>query len=124
MTQLRTGIDFVDTHRVAELIDELGDTFMQQTWTEEEIAECQSDVERLAARFAAKEATIKALQSGLAKIQPKDIRIINSPNGAPEIQLTGTAATQAQELGLAQWSVSLTHDAGLAAAVVVALGVD
>ncbi len=124
MTQLRTGIDFVDTHRVAELIDELGDTFVQQTWTEEEIAECQSDVERLAARFAAKEATIKALQSGLAKVPLKDIRIINSPNGAPEIQLTGTAATQARELGLAQWSVSLTHDAGLAAAVVVALGVD
>ncbi len=124
MTLLRTGIDLVDTHRIGELIDQLGDTFVHETWTAEEIKDCNADIERLAARFAVKEATIKALRSGIEQVKLRDIWITNESNGAPKLHLTGTAATQARELGLAQWSVSLTHDAGLAAAVVVALGVD
>ena len=124
MTLLRTGIDLVDTHRIGELIDQLGDTFVHETWTAEEIKDCNADIERLAARFAVKEATIKALRSGIEQVKLRDIWITNESNGTPKLHLTGTAATQARELGLAQWSVSLTHDAGLAAAVVVALGVE
>ncbi len=121
MTTLRTGIDLVNSARVASLIDNLGDSFVRHTWTSEEIAECGSDVDRLAARWAAKEAAIKALNAGLDEISPTDIWVRTKSDGAPELCFAGPAAAQAHRLGLTEWSVSLTHERGLCAAVVVAL---
>ena len=124
MTELRTGIDLVDINRVAELIEKFGNTFLRETWTAQEITECDANVDRLAARWAAKEATIKALHSGLEEISPTDIWVSTADSGVPELHLDGGAALKARQLGLSQWSVSLTHEQGFAAAVVVALGVD
>ena len=76
---------------------------------------------RLAARFAAKEAVLKALGVGLGACPFRDIEVISSPSGAPLLVLTGTAADLARGQGVAAWRLSLTHTASVAEAVAVAL---
>ncbi len=77
--------------------------------------------ERLATRFAAKEAVMKALGVGLGAFAFHDVEVTRSPSGAPVLVLTGAAAALAAEHGVQGWRLSLTHTATIAAAVVVAL---
>ena len=77
--------------------------------------------ERLAARFAAKEAVMKALGVGLGAFPFHDVEVVSLPSGAPSLVLSGRAAALADGLGVAGWRVSLTHTASVAEAVVVAL---
>ncbi|HBO34937.1 MAG TPA: ACP synthase, partial [Anaerolineaceae bacterium] len=72
--------------------------------------------------FAAKEAVSKALGTGIGKVAWQDIEILHEWSGEPILHLHGNALLVAQEKGLRQWSVSITHDGGLAAAVAVAIG--
>jgi holo-[acyl-carrier protein] synthase len=74
----------------------------------------------MAARFAAKEAAMKALGVGLGAFAFADIEVLRLPSGAPELHVTGRAAELAASLGVANWSVSLTHTDETASAVVVA----
>ena len=76
----------------------------------------------LSGLFAAKEAVSKALGTGIGVVHWRDIEIIHLPTGQPTVQLHGMAAKVAQELGLSQWSVSISHDRNKAVAVAVALG--
>ena len=76
---------------------------------------------RLAARFAAKEAVLKALGVGLGACPFRDIEVVSTPSGAPLLVLTGTAADLARSQGVAGWRLSLTHTASVAEAVAVAL---
>ena len=76
---------------------------------------------RLAARFAAKEAVMKALGVGLGAFPFHDVEVVSLPSGAPSLVLSGRAAALADGLGVAGWRVSLTHTASVAEAVVVAL---
>jgi holo-[acyl-carrier protein] synthase len=82
-------------------------------------AERDLPLESLAARFAAKEAVAKALgaPAGLAW---HDVEVLRGPGGRPVLRATGTVAAAAAALGVTSWHVSLTHDAGVASAVVVA----
>jgi holo-[acyl-carrier protein] synthase len=75
----------------------------------------------LAARFAAKEATMKALGVGLGAIDWHDVEVVRLPSSAPSLRLTGRAAARATDLGIEDWKVSLTHSGLVAEAVVVAL---
>jgi holo-[acyl-carrier protein] synthase len=76
----------------------------------------------LAARFAAKEAVMKALGVGLWKFKLRDVEVARRTGGAPELVLYGKAAALASERGVASWHLSLTHSDSMAMAVAVALG--
>lgn len=75
---------------------------------------------RLAARFAAKEAAMKALGVGLGAFAFHDVEVVRDDGGAPSLVVTGAAAALASERGVTRWLVSLTHSALVAEAVVVA----
>jgi len=79
-------------------------------------------VPRLAARFAAKEAVMKAMGVGLWKFALRDVEVMRLPSGQPEIALYDKAAALADERGVASWLLTLTHTDSMAMAVAVALG--
>jgi holo-[acyl-carrier protein] synthase len=114
----RPGVDLIEISRVERALlrrPRLAD----RLFTERELAyagERARPGRHLAARFAAKEAAIKALGAPLA---PRSIEVVNDSSGAPELRLYGAAAEQAERLGV-QLEVSLTHSRENAAAVVIA----
>ncbi len=118
---LRAGTDLTVVARVARLIDTVGEPFLARTWTPAERAACGDRAESLAARWAAKEAALKALGAGVDEVAMTDIVVLDTDRG-PTLHLSGAAAERAAELGLTQWAVSLSHDGGLALAFVVAMG--
>ncbi len=81
----------------------------------------QDPTERLAARFAAKEATMKAMGVGLWKFAFRDVEVVRAPSGAPSLRLSGRAAELADELGITGWRLSLTHTERTAHAIAIAL---
>jgi len=119
---LSTGIDLIEIERVADVIARQGDRFLQRVYTPRELADCGGRSESLAARWAAKEATAKALGCGIGDVGWQEIEIQRDENGAPSLHLYGEAARLAEERGLATWSVSLSHSQSHAIALVVAIG--
>ena len=122
---LRTGVDTIEIARVQAAIDRHGDRFLARVYTEGELADCRGRVESLAARFAAKEAVAKALGTGLWRqgVGWTDIEVRRQPeSGAPVLYLHDAAGALAAELGLHEWSISLSHDRMNAIAFVVAMG--
>jgi holo-[acyl-carrier protein] synthase len=79
-------------------------------------------VPRLAARFAAKEAVMKALGVGLGAFKLRDVEVVRRRSGAPVVGLYGKAAVLADERGVSSWHLSLTHSESMAMAVAIALG--
>jgi holo-[acyl-carrier protein] synthase len=120
---LRVGIDTVAVQSVREAIAAHGERYLKRVYTEREQADCDGDPERLAARFAAKEAAVKALRAGEGGVPWSAIEVRRHPSGHPEMALTGIAAELADEAGIGELAVSLTHEAGLASAVVVCAAV-
>jgi holo-[acyl-carrier protein] synthase len=117
---LRTGVDLVDIDRVRQLAASGGRAFLDKTWTEAEQAYCAGSAERLAARWGAKEAVMKALGAGFPDVEHLDIEVVSTQGEAPRLQLSGDAADYATRLNLTEWSLSLSHESGLALAFVVA----
>jgi len=121
---LGVGVDLVRVSRVAESIEHFGDRFLHRVFTPGEIAYAEQApalaAERLAARFAAKEAAIKAL--GLAEhgVNLRDIEVQRAPSGQCHMALHGSANTAATDAGIQELSVSLSHEGDYAIAVVVA----
>jgi holo-[acyl-carrier protein] synthase len=118
---LRVGIDTVATASIRDAMAAHGDRYLQRVYTARELADCGGDAERLAARFAAKEAALKALRAGDGGIPWTAIEVRRDPSGAVDLELSGEAARLAGEQGVAETAVSLTHEAGTASAVVVAV---
>lgn len=120
------GIDLVETERVARLLARHGERFERRVFTEAELAECRRRADRahsLAARFAAKEACLKALGTGWARgLGFTDVEVICTIGGAPTLHLGGRAAERARDLHVETLHVSLTHQPRTAAAVVVLEG--
>lgn len=120
---LRVGIDTVAVQAVRDALAAHGDRYLERVYTPREVAECTTpsgpDAERLAARFAAKEATLKALRAGGGGVPWSAIEVRRDPSGWTGLALTGAAAALAREAGFGELAVSLTHEAGLASAVVV-----
>jgi holo-[acyl-carrier protein] synthase len=108
-----TGIDLVETARIAENIERYGDRFVRRLYTPGEIAYCQkfkNRAERFAARFAAKEAAFKALGTGWREgVRWLDVEVINQTSGKPELLLHGRASELAQSLGVTVKTVSISH---------------
>lgn len=119
---LACGVDFILVSRVEASITRFGPRFLNRVFTEAEQRYCAGRAASYAARWAAKEATAKAMGCGIGDIEWREIEIVNDPRGAPRIILHGAAALLAAERGLHEWAVSLTHDDGRAVAMVVAQG--
>lgn len=122
---IRTGLDLVEIERVQASVDRFGDRFLRRIYTDAELAICNGRSTSLAARFAAKEAVAKALGTGVWRsgIDWTDIEILNNPaTREPHLVLHGAAAERAWEIGVSEWSVSLTHARDSAVAFTVAIG--
>jgi holo-[acyl-carrier protein] synthase len=117
------GIDTVEVarfRRVLERRPEIADRLF--TPAEQAYGRRQRDpAERLAARFAAKEAVMKALGVGLGAFALRDVEVVRAASGAPSLSLTGKAAELAARRGVTSWHVSLTHSGLVAEAVAIAL---
>lgn len=118
------GIDMVEVARIAGMLAEHGDRFLERCFTpaEQEIgAGSRRRHEHLAARFAAKEAVLKALGTGLTSgIAWTEIEVVKLASGAPTLRLTGAAAIHADRLGVSRWWISLSHTDTHAIASVIA----
>jgi holo-[acyl-carrier protein] synthase len=124
---MRVGIDLASVETVRESIRDHGDRYLQRIYTEAELRDCagaegeRPDPERLAARFAAKEAAIKVLRPTEEDAIPwHDIEVVRHSSGWVELALSGVAASLAAAQGLGDFELSVSHEAGFAAAVVVA----
>lgn len=119
---IECGVDLVEIARIEQAVARLGARFVNRIYTEREREYARGRGAQLAARFAAKEAAAKILGTGLWRdgVTWHDIEIVNQPGGKPQLNLSGRAAERAAELGLQQWSVSLSHSRGDAIAFVVA----
>jgi len=118
-----TGIDIAEVPRVAEAIERYGRRFLQRIFTEGEIRYCESKanrVERYAARFAAKEAGMKALGTGWNHgVRWRDIEVRRQPGGRPTLEFHGKAGEFASNMGITNIALSLTHTAEEAMAQVI-----
>ena len=118
-----TGIDVIEVPRIAGSIDRFGDRFLLRIFTEEEMRYCDSKanrIERYAARFAAKEAAMKALGTGWSRgIRWRDIEVFRQPGSRPTIRFHGKAAEWATRMGVANVALSLTHTSEQAIASVI-----
>ena len=106
----------------------LCDDFLEQRgvdFTEGERAYCErrrDPTERYAARFAAKEAVMKALGAGIGDFEFRDVEVVRAESGEPALALRGKAASWAEQRGVVGWHVSLSHTHTTAVAVVIAVG--
>ncbi len=122
---LRVGVDVTSVADVAASIDRFGDRYLQRVFTEHELASCprrsSTAAAGLAARFAAKEAAIKVLEPDGAMPDWRSMEVRRRASGAVALRLTDRAADLAADAGIRSLAVSLTHERGFAAAVVVAV---
>jgi holo-[acyl-carrier protein] synthase len=122
--RIRVGIDLCSVQAVADSVATYGDRYLRRIYTDHELDYCGTDPalsnERLAARFAAKEAAVKVLRPVDVRPDWLSIEVRRDPGGWCELSLSGSAAQMAEEAAISSLSVSLSHEAGMANAVVVA----
>ena len=118
---IAVGTDLVYVPRIARNAQRLGAAFLERAFTGEELLLCGSDFRRLAGRWAAEEAALKAVGRGLDGIAMTSIEILAEASGAPVMSLSGAAESAADDQGWSHWSVSISHDGEYATAVVMAL---
>lgn len=119
---LRSGIDTIEISRLEEIRPAIRARFIQRVFTELEVAQARDQSDALSGVFAAKEAVSKALGTGIGFVRWRDIEIVHLPSGRPTVKLHGNAEIVARELGLTEWSVSISHDRNKAVAMAVAMG--
>jgi holo-[acyl-carrier protein] synthase len=117
------GIDVAEVERVREVVERHGRRFLERVFCAGEIAYAERKAnryERYAARFAAKEAAMKAIGTGWKRgVRWQDFEVINLPSGRPTLQLHGAAAAIAQGLGVRNTALSITHTAQQGVAIVI-----
>ncbi len=113
------GVDAVDVARFGAVLGRRP-SVCARLFTDAERRDGHDDVQRLAARFAAKEATMKALGGGIGSVGWRDVEVVRLETGEPTLRLSAGAAVLAARRGVARWHVSLTHTATVAIAMVVA----
>ena len=123
MDIIGTGMDATEIDRVASMIARYVDRITHRVFTEGEIAYClrkRNSAESFAARFAAKEAAMKALGTGWADgIAWRDIEVVRDERGTPSLELRGRALARLAEVGASKAHLSLTHSNDLAMAQVI-----
>ena len=117
---LTTGVDIIEIPRIKQVLDRYGQRFLKRVFTPDEITYCRGRAPNLAGRFAAKEATMKALGTGVRGVSWKDIEVVRSESGAPSVKLHGRAEKRAVRLRVVDISVSISHSREYAVAFVVA----
>lgn len=118
--KLFSGIDLVEIARFRELNPQIRERFFTRVFTQGERAYIADSYERAAGIFAAKEALVKALGCGIGLVTWQEVGICYDGLGKPLPELTGKAKEAEQELGIAGWSVSISHTKNSAVAVAVA----
>ncbi len=120
---LGTGVDLAEVPRIRASIERFGEKFVERIYTPAEIAYVErkaNKYQRYAARFAAKEAGMKAIGTGWRRgVRWQDFEVANLPSGKPTLRLHGVAARIAEKLGVRTISLSLTHTAELGMAHVI-----
>lgn len=121
------GVDLVDLERIQAMLDRHGERFVSRVFTASERAYAEAArrrrVERYAARFAAKEAVLKALGTGWRSgIAWADMEVVRHPSGLPGVRLTGRCADIARSAGVRAWHLSLSHTDRAAIASAIAVG--
>ena len=119
---LTTGVDIVEIPRIEQAIARRGERFLQRIYTKAELAIYRGRVSELAVRFAGKEATMKALGTGVRGIGWREIEIIPNRRGKPIVMLYGRAKARAKLLGIQEIAISLSHSKEYAVASVVGAG--
>jgi holo-[acyl-carrier protein] synthase len=121
MNQLQIGVDIIEIGRIRQAIRRWRGHFLERIFTENELKAYGSRIESLAVRFAAKEASMKALNAGENKIAWRDIEILSDSQGKPVVRLYGNALKQLNVLGLSGLEISLSHSRENAIALVIGL---
>ena len=116
---LVTGVDIIEIERVKRVYAQYGDRFLRRIYTEAEAAYCRGRAPQLASRFAAKEAVMKLLGTGVRGVRWRDIEVVRGRGQAPSIRLRGTATARAEKIGLTDIALSLSHSREFAVASVV-----
>ena len=116
---ITVGVDIIEIDRVARAVERWGQRFLERIYTPGEVAFCRGRSERLASRFAAKEAVMKALGTGTRGVGWREVEVVREPGEAPSIVLHGRASRRAEALGIESLAVSLSHSREYAVASVV-----
>ncbi|MBI4296999.1 MAG: holo-ACP synthase [Chloroflexi bacterium] len=113
------GIDIIEIGRVQKALERWGQRFLRRVYTAAELEECRGRASRLAARFAAKEAVMKALGTGARGVAWREVEVVSQRSGAPVVRLYGRAQARAKHLGFRSLAISLSdsHDNAVAVAV-------
>jgi holo-[acyl-carrier protein] synthase len=118
-----TGVDLAEVDRIRHSVERFGEKFLRRVYTEREIAYVErkaNKFERYAARFAAKEAGMKAIGTGWRHgVRWQDFEVVNLPSGRPALKLHGVAAEFAKRLGATNIQLSMTHTSQLGLAYVI-----
>lgn len=117
---VEVGVDLIEIERIERVVARFGQRFLERVYSERERERYGQRPRELAARFAAKEAVMKALGTGVRGIRWRDIEVLPNRRGKPIVVLRGTAAARAAQLGFRHLAVSLTHSRTDAMATVVA----
>jgi len=112
------GIDIIEIARIEKAITRWGEGFLRRVYTDSELRLYHKKLSSLAARFAAKEAVIKALGKPATGVSLREIEILSEPTGKPVVNLYGKAQNQAHGLGLNKFAISLSHSREYAIALV------
>jgi holo-[acyl-carrier protein] synthase len=120
MSRHDIGVDLIDIDRIVAILGRFPDRFRQRVLTEGEARYCGTRAERIAGRWAAKEAISKVLGLGVRGVGWREIEILPNWAGAPQVSLHARAAARAKALGLEEVSVSISHERHMAVAVAVA----
>ena len=109
VTKFAHGVDIIEIDRVADVLARHGDRFLEKIFTPDEVRHCRGRVSELAARFAAKEAVMKALGTGIRGVGWKDIEVLPNRRGKPLVFLYGRGAQRAEQIQMRGLEISLTH---------------
>jgi holo-[acyl-carrier protein] synthase len=115
-SHIEMGLDLVEIDRIERILERHGDRFLARVYTDREIRDSDGRSESLAARFAAKEAVMKALGSGAMDF--RDIEVVREPGDRPRVRLHGRARARAEAIGALGIALSLTHSRTTAGASV------
>ena len=116
---LTVGVDIIELSRIRAVYERWGQKFLDRIYTPEEQAYCRGRIPQLASRFAAKEAVMKALGTGIRGVGWKDIQVTRRRGGPPQIALHNRGKAMAERMGVTQVAISLSHSQEYAVASVV-----
>lgn len=117
-----TGVDLVEINRLKDIIARRGERFIERIFTPAEKAYCEKQKEpslHFAARWAAKESCLKALGLGIGAVGWKEMEVVTTPSGKPELRLSGKAGKILKKKGIGRLFLSLSHTCHEAVAVVI-----